>query len=153
MSWQSKSEMQEMMKNMMESRAHHGAQGRSSIEPEGGAQGAEPAAASSGHMSASGTFVISNTRTSLPPKYDGTDKSKCALWRREFLSYLFQHGCREALNYTASPVRIGSEDAVESESGALYVNKYSRRRVPGHISIKPYQYQFETAHGSRRFPE
>ena len=76
-------ELQEMMKNIMEERVHHGVQGRPSVGPDGGAQDAvppRPAVASSGHMPAPGTFIISQTRTTLPPKYDGIDMVKiCAV--------------------------------------------------------------------------
>ena len=79
-----------------------------------------PAAASSGHMYAPGTLLVSHAHTTVPPKYDGIDKSKYVLWKREFLSYLFEQGCRDAVNHTPCPIRVGSEDAVESELRAIH---------------------------------
>ena len=79
-------ELQEMMRSMMEER-------RPSFGPDGGYQEAvppQPAAASPRHVSAPGTLVISLVRTTVPPKYDDIDKSKYVLWKRKFLSYLFE---------------------------------------------------------------
>ena len=98
-------ELQEMMRVMMEER-------RPSFGPEGGYQEAvppRPAAASSGHMYAPGTFLVSHVRTTVPPKYDGIDKSKYVLWKREFLSYLFEQGCRDAVNHPPNPPVSGTE--------------------------------------------
>ena len=109
-------ELQEMMRVMMEDR-------RPAFGSDGGYQEAvppRPAATSSGHMYAPGTLLVSHVRTTVPPKYDGIDKSKYVLWKREFLSYLFEQGCRDAVNYTPCPIRVGSEDAVESELRAIH---------------------------------
>ena len=73
-------ELQKIMRVMMEER-------RPAFGSDGGYQEAvppRPAAASSGHMSAPGTLLVSHVRTTAPPKYDGIDKSKYVLWKREF---------------------------------------------------------------------
>ena len=60
-------ELQEMMRVMMEER-------RPAFGSDGGYQEAvppRPAAASSGHMYAPGTLLVSHARTTVPPKYDG----------------------------------------------------------------------------------
>ena len=109
-------ELQEIMRVMMEDR-------RPAFGSDGGYQEAvppRPAAALSGHMYALNTLLVSHVHSTLPPKYYGIDKSKYVLWKREFLSYLFVQGCREAINHTPCPIRVGSEDAVESELRAIH---------------------------------
>ena len=93
-------ELQEMMRIMMEERRPaFGSYGvyQEAVPP-------RPAAASSGHMYAPSTLLVSHVRSTVPPKYDGIDKSKYVLWKREFLSYFFKQECRDAINHTPCPI-------------------------------------------------